>query len=496
MNARRPVAVGLICLFLLPYSNARSESAFSETRKRLTDRLSYGQAVAAEITVLLESDAPAVQGGSISAALSKDSYSANWIGLDGSNASDSVSIWETKDDVWLTFGSDETGGDALCVPIENTRAWDGIPWDALSPDWNPLDALANKRMRAASGIGGLLANPIVRFWSETDDRVPIWDMLTRQWVRLQARMTSYVDDGASAPGMSGIDRPSHCTTYKLTGEQFADVLSQWALGLSIDPQVLWLSDALAMDGEEQAAYTAWFGALSEQLAGMTSTGKLTLRVYLDGFDEVCGVNGSVTMKTVSGERVPVSVTYRKKTSGSKITRTLRLSAMPEGKSDGFDLRAEFVSTNNPKGNNRRTASVRLNGRRNGVTSRTDLSWSYSNDWIDSETGREESINGKGELAIRLNGKDSLSLDWIHTASGSASATPALEEHIEFTLSSDGRIALVPVDECSGSVDIRTAASELPPPLPDASALNLINFKEDALQENERQLGAGTLSTRP
>ena len=471
MIKRRLAAVGLLCMSTFVFGNQDSCAAFSDSEKALKEWYQAGRTVITEITASIS---PVIQSAGPAAA----NLWAQVISQPGSftmnlseNDETMVSLWASKDNVWLSLGNDEAGSDAVCVPLENVQLWEGLSWEDQTPAWSETDQFAVNRLRSIPGIGELAANPAFRFWTETDDGFPLWDMLSRQWARLRLHMGEYSTQSRTTYGMSGIDRPAHCVTYVLTGAQLADTLASWTAGLACDPQMLWLFDAIPMNETERAKYLELFRSAAESLAHMTSGDKLTLRVYFDSGDYICGVTGSATMRSVSGESLPLRVTYRRRTSGSKITYELRLSALPDSKGDGFDLRANIAVTERASGAHSFSVTVRLDTRVNAAMYRLDAAASYTDKASDSY----ESITGDGKITLTSSGKTAATLSWTHTGTGRGEALPEREDAVAVRYSSKGLVPWLPVSDLDVSAMASRKASPNGLDLPVVSARNLLNM---------------------
>ena len=481
MRVCRAVSAWIVCLLvflsILFPGESLAQAAFSDTERLLTEWAESGRTVVTEISAEFDPGL-LISEGSIESFLAvvkscAGAYQAEW----SVNGGKATSIWESKDSVWLSFGSDKQGDESLCIPIENSRLWNGLFWDALEPIWEDGDILAASRIRSIPDIGEAMANPVIRFWSETDDKTPIWDMLVRQWERLRLNMSVYGSEGSTANGMSGIDRPSHCTIYVLTGEQVARAMSNWAEALACDPQMLWLFDAMAMDNYQRAGYLDIFRYVADAFAGLASDDKLTFRVYLDNGDAVCGISGNITMRTAAGANLPLRVTYKKNTSGSKVIRTLSLTALPDS-GDGFTVSADIQTTDRDDGYRSRSFSLSIDARLDGVMYRLHSDVGY----VNTVSGTSETISGKGTVSLRSNGVNAATLNWVHTATGDAGDAIGREDVIEFDCSSNGRVPALGTEESSGSIRISSRSSDDKLGIPVSSARNLVNMSDESFKE--------------
>jgi hypothetical protein len=320
------------------------------------------------------------------------------------------------------FAVESAGGQPLTLwqdrgPRDITFGTNLIPGESIVISTGASAKEAAARARQLPGVGAVLSNPLFRFWGETRDELPIWDMAARQWDRLLILMSPYGSEG-SAPLIDGADPIGHCTSYMLDGEKLPSVLARWAASLADDPQLLWLADALAMDAAQSDIYKRWFTALSDICASSTLTGKLTLRVYLDTGDEVTAVTGSITIMT-GGQTIPLSVDYRKRTSGSRVDKSLSLRALPSTGGDGFRLSLKESLTVDPKGSNRRSIAATLDGRMLGESFEAKLTASETNAWsLDSGSSASgaETFSGGGSFTLRAKERERLSVSFSGTGS--------------------------------------------------------------------------------
>ncbi|GHV27715.1 hypothetical protein FACS18948_5550 [Clostridia bacterium] len=211
-------------------------------------------------------------------------------------------------------------------------------------------------------------------------------------------------------------------TYKIKPVQLSEILAKWTNAMASDPQLLWWYDAASMDEEALAIYNDQFARLADWFAHMKASGRLTLRIFLDEYDDVCGVTGTATLYDPDGREIPFSVRFTKKTKESKkaktesktVTQNLTIKAMPVKGGTGLNLSAEFVQSGNSDGVNKREIDARLNVRINGTMYRLDTEASFLCEPA-SETA--ELIEGSGTLRLRRSGEDVIKVDFSERMTG-------------------------------------------------------------------------------
>ncbi|MDR0396734.1 MAG: hypothetical protein LBH66_05475 [Oscillospiraceae bacterium] len=310
-------------------------------------------------------------------------------------------LWQNRGARDITFGTDLIPGESIVQPIGDPRK----------------ERMARSRADQLPGLGAILANPLIRFWGETRDALPVWDMAARQWDRLLLLMSPYGSDGSGST-IDGADPIGHCTTYSLDGEAAATVLSEWARLLSEEPQLRWLADSRAMDSPQAEVFAQWFVSLAEKFAGASVSGRMALRVYLDTGDELTAITGGVTL-IMDGETLPLSVEYRKKTIGSRVDKTLSVRAAPSSGGDGFRLSLKESLTVDPKGNNKRSINAALEGRLLGESFAASLTANETNAWTldnGAVSSGAESFRGEGTLAFSTRARERLAVSFNGTGS--------------------------------------------------------------------------------
>ncbi|GHU72049.1 hypothetical protein AGMMS49992_07170 [Clostridia bacterium] len=338
-----------------------------------------------------------------------------------------LTIWEQRGESDLTFGTNLIPSESILMPLggllnaTQTPQGEALDYQSFQPpdaaeEWRQVRVgLAN--LGVLPGVGDILANPAARFWSETRDERPVWDAVERLWQELLIRMSPYGSEG-NAPLVDGADPVGHCTTYTLGQDELAALLSDWARSLSGEPQLLWLYNFLGMDEAGAAAYAGWFDGLADSFAGLTMSGTLKLRVYLNYDDEVTAITGSVTIG-LGKVTLPLSVSYRKKTSGNTANRTLTVKALPSGGEDGFRLTMKNSVTVNPRGQNKRSLNVTLDGRLLGESFKLSMASAETNEWaVDSDSSRRgtEKFISSGTLTLETRARERLKVTWSGTGS--------------------------------------------------------------------------------
>ncbi|HML47964.1 MAG TPA: hypothetical protein PKE04_14580, partial [Clostridia bacterium] len=257
-------------------------------------------------------------------------------------------------------------------------------------------------------------HPAIRCLLETDDSIPVAGVFLRQWDRLQIAMSPYADEGATRSGMGGIDQHIHCTTYVMNGADIASALSVWLWDMRNDETMLWWLDLLGLIPKTQPDGDAWLMEMSHQVAQMADSKKLTLRVYLDLEDETCGVIGDTTLK-LGDQRIPLSVTYKKKTSGNKIRHSLSLRCQPDRTGNGAKIDLVYVTSDNGKDRTARSLDATVSGYWLGKDYRIKLSWDYENLWnAQGGNAYAENINGSGKLEVRYDNVKLEDVSWKQT----------------------------------------------------------------------------------
>jgi hypothetical protein len=333
-----------------------------------------------------------------------------------------LTLWENRGARDITMGTSLIPGESIIIALDglldSLKNPEGAAVSA-SPDAWVRPRAARERLASLPGVGEALTNPIVRFWGETRDERPVWDMAERMWDLLLLRMSPYSSDD-SAPAVDGADPIGHCTTYTLSGDELAAVLSDWVWSLSGDSALLWMTDFLAMDANSGNVYAEWFGALSDSLAN-ASAESLKLRVYLDTNDEVTAITGSTTV-SMDKVRLPLSISYRKKTIGNRVDKTLSIKALPSSCEDGFRLSVKESLVVDARGNNKRTISATLDGRMLGESFEAKLASSETNAWSQEsgsgQTGSSgsETFKGSGSFTLKARARERMSISWSETGS--------------------------------------------------------------------------------
>lgn len=296
-----------------------------------------------------------------------------------------LSLWELHNDVWQMLGSSLLEGQGNL----------GIPLASGTDRQQSYD-----RLSTLPGLGTLLSHPIIRYFMEAEDIIPVVDVLMRQWYQLQLAMTPYADEGATRSGMNGIDAHSHCTTYILKGADIGSVISLWLVAMENDATMRWWLETLLPDADMARNMDAWFQDMRHIAANSVSSSSLTLRVYLDLYDEVCGITGSTTLR-LGNERIPFSVTYKKKTSGNRVRHTLTLNCQPDSHANGAKVDLTYVTSNNETDRTARSLETTVSGYWQGEPYRIKLSWDYENLWQAQEKSTyAENISGSGKLDLR------------------------------------------------------------------------------------------------
>lgn len=338
------------------------------------------------------------------------------------NGAPALSLWQTEDAVWQTLGSSlMTQVDGLGIP----RATGEVRQQGYS------------RLESLPGLGTLLTHPAVRCLLETRDPIPVADVFLRQWERLQIAMSAFADEGATRSGMGGIDQHIHCTTYVMNGADIASALSIWLSDMRNDETMVWWLDLLGILPETQPDGDAWLLEMSGRVAQMTDSKQLNLRVYLDLQDEVCGIAGSTTLR-MGEQRIPLSVTYKKKTSGNKVRHSLDLNCQPDGTGNGAKLDLVYVTSDNEKDRTARSLDATVSGYWMGEAYRIKLSWQYENLWTaQGGSAYAENIQGSGSLDVRYGNATVESLSWRQTQQIFVDTKDASRLAIEDSLTVDG-----------------------------------------------------------
>lgn len=375
-----------------------------------------------------------------------------------------LNLWQTKDEVWQTVGSSLISEiEGLGIPREEGQGRD--------------EGLA--RLASLAGFGQLMTHPIATYLLQVTDVIPVTGVFMRQWERLQIAMTPFADEGVTRSGMDGIDAHTHCTTYVLSGADIASALSVWFADMDGDASLLWWLNMLQVDDALQGDASAWFASMSTMTAQMTSSQKLTLRVYLDLNDEVCGITGSTTLK-LGDLRIPFSVNYTKKTSGNKVTHSLTLRCQPDGTANGAKVNLSYVTSNNDSDRTVRSLQTTVSGYWNGKEYRVKLSWDYENRWKKQGDGSyAEAISGNGTLNIRYANATVEDLSWSQTQSVSATPGDLKSISIEDSLTFRGLRLAGTIESVLGSNGVQAELQEL------KEAVSLTNMSD----EDVSQLGA-------
>jgi hypothetical protein len=252
----------------------------------------------------------------------------------------------------LVFGDANNGESLFFVPID-TVPIDAVQWDMTAFEVDEQTRLAWRAISELGVFGHGIEERIVTFALQTGDDIPIYDMLDRQWKRFRMRITQYAADKGGL--MSGVDKPSHVTTYTVPKADFPAILADFAQGISIEPEIAWLFGAASMDDAALAEYNALFAAWADYVRTFTSS-DLKMTLLFDEFDAITGMTGSVTLKPADGKSVSVSTTYKKKSSKTSVTRNLTLRASTSS-ATVLDVSVKNTEKTAGNGNNAKTEIV-------------------------------------------------------------------------------------------------------------------------------------------
>jgi len=368
------------------------------------------------------------------------------LALDGSDA---VTWWEAQNAYWHLAGSSLLG-ETVGFPAGGNAALDADAGNNASSDASKLHAdtaafapyspagEAWDWLLGVPGVGVYLQSPDTAFWRGTEDDLPLWGAVLRQWKRFGVSLGPYARSNPSYTGMSGIDKPGHFTEYRLTGSQFGQVVSARLLDLAGDEGFTWLVatlDALGVPGVSQAGFAAWCGEAADWAAALDGS-RFAIRQYLADGDALCGYSLSASLKT-DAARLPLSLTFTRKTktSGQTVTVTKRLkinavaTGTPEKKNakNGFTLDVKVIETYDAKKQyTERAVTGKLTLTADSADTTASLTAQYRSDWTDAGAGaRQEAITGDGALTVAQGKTQIASLTWTQTAA--ALANPLLPD---------------------------------------------------------------------
>ncbi|GHV27711.1 hypothetical protein FACS18948_5540 [Clostridia bacterium] len=203
-------AYGLLCVIfavlLASVSNVPSASAgmpFSQTIAALSEGYA---ADGLDATFALKYDGVR----EYHARLARDMVSVDYETNETNETNDSndSNLWMARNESLMFFGNMFAPDASIyAFPLELMGLADGLEWDSgaavFDPDGKRLfDSLHEMQNTKHSNI----LHPLARFWYQTDDRLPIFDFLDRQWFKFRLSLSPFGTDDDSV-GMSGIDRP-------------------------------------------------------------------------------------------------------------------------------------------------------------------------------------------------------------------------------------------------------------------------------------------------